>query len=1054
MRPSLFQLRALLPLLLVGIALAALLAAVWNDESARHARHANNLIKLQELDARLDRDLLQVASFMLIQYDPMVETVRQLNRIEQRIMSPETRFYDATDSAVKQAFKRYWEALQQKLEIAERVKSQAAVVRNGLHYLPVAVDGLQDGDPEIYEEVLRLLNRLLRFNLFNSQSDLDDIHQDLDALELLTDLPRENRGVLNNILFHMRANLNGLQRLNDLESAYLAIPSSSHFKTLNQVHEAYRHQAFVWIQRLKLGLSLLVLGLILGLWLTMRRWDAARRASEQSWGRLHDAVESIAEAFALFDDQGRLILHNRRYLAFYPWLRHLLNRSTSLEEVQRMNDNHLQQRPVAETEADPGVSEQIRLEQVEDGRWYLASDSRTSEGGTVLVRTDITRTKQTEEALRKLSRALEQSPVSVVITDTQGIIEYVNPKFEAISGYRAEQALGQNPRILKSDEMSSDEYREMWETLKSGREWRGHFHNRRPDGSMYWESASISPLRNEQGEITHYIAVKEDITARRRTEEQLRLHAAVFETTNEGIMVVGRDGHIKAVNPAFSRITGYPAQEATGQSCEILSSGRHDSDFFRRMWESIDRDGYWSGEIWERRKDGRIFPAWLSIAAIRSDQDGISDYVSVFSDITQRKRDEQQILYQATFDTLTRLPNRTLLFDRLTQAIASARREGWKLGLMFVDLDHFKGVNDTFGHVTGDQLLKHVARRLQGAVRESDTIARFGGDEFVILLQDIGQAGDAALVAESVIRSLAIPFELDQREVYTGASIGITLFPDDADNADTLLQYADMAMYQAKEGGRNHYQFFTQDMQEQVLQRLDLEQDLRLALERGELELHYQPIVESGSLIPVGCEALLRWHHPQRGLVTPNLFIPIAETTGLIGPIGEWVLQTACRQLAQWHAFPQLQGLHLSINISRRQRDSGLNGDYLGRLLRETGVPGEAVNLEITESLLMEDTRESIAWLNELKHQGIRISVDDFGTGYSSLSYLKRFPVDVIKIDRAFIRDLPDDKDDILLVETIIAMARSLGHVLVAEGVETRAQQEVLNRLGCHCQQG
>ncbi|HEB96553.1 MAG TPA: EAL domain-containing protein [Sedimenticola thiotaurini] len=1043
------QRHPLLLLLFVSIALATLLAALWEGDSRLQARHAARLIELKQLDARLDREVLQVTSFLLRQYDPLVETTRRLRELGRWIQSPEASFYGHEGDAVDRAADAYRSAMERKIDLAEQIKSQAAVVRNGLHFLPMAVQALENEDPRAYRLALQLLNRLLLFNLFTSQTGHDKIQQMLDETELLNDLPDDSRERLDNLIFHMRANLAGQRRLGELKEDFIAVPSDRLFSELNRDHEAYRQSTLRLNRSLKTGLSLLVIVLILGLWLTMRRWDSAHHAAERSWSRLHDAVESIAEAFALFDRDGRLVLYNRRYLEFYPWLEELLAGPATLEQVRQANADHLKPVPVSDEEMEVG----IQMEQTDDGRWYLASDNRTSEGGTVLVRIDITRTRQAEAELRKLGRALEQSPVSVVITDTEGIIEYVNPKFEAISGYRAEQAIGQNPRILKGGERSPESYREMWETLVAGHEWRGTFHNRRPDGSGYWESASISPLRNERGEITHYIAVKEDITERRQAEQQLRMSAAVFDTTTEGIMVTDPDGTIRSVNPAFCRITGYSAEEVLGRSQSLLCSDRHDAGFYRQLRSRVEQEGQWTGEVWHRRRDGSVYPAWLSIATVRDKRGEATSRVALFSDITQRKEDERRIRYQANYDALTRLPNRTLLLDRLVQAIASARRERWALGLMFVDLDHFKGINDTFGHATGDRLLQQVAERIRRAVRESDTVARFGGDEFVVLLQDIRNAGDAALVAEQIIATLSSPFQMRGREIFIGASIGITLYPDDAGDADALLQNADMAMYQAKESGRNRYQFFTPRMQEQVQQRLSLEQDLRLALERNELELHYQPIVETGTRRAVSAEALLRWHHPREGLITPDRFISIAEETGLIGPIGKWVLETACHQLAQWRAAG-LSDLCISVNLSRRQRDSGLTGTYLDRLLSATGLPGDALSLEITESLLMEDTRESIAWLSELKTRGITLSVDDFGTGYSSLGYLKRFPVDVIKIDRSFIMDLPDDSDDIRLVETIVAMGRSLGHRLVAEGVETRAQMEILERLGCHYQQG
>jgi diguanylate cyclase (GGDEF)-like protein/PAS domain S-box-containing protein len=593
----------------------------------------------------------------------------------------------------------------------------------------------------------------------------------------------------------------------------------------------------------------------------------------------------------------------------------------------------------------------------------------------------------------------------------------------------------------------------MWHALLQGREWRGAFHNKRKDGSVYWESASISPLRDDSGKITHFIAVKEDITAQKRAEDQLRMNATVFDTTSEGIIVTDADNLIKAVNPAFSRITGYESEEVIGRSPKILSSGRHTDAFYEQLWSSVLQNGYWSGEIWNRRKDGSVFPEWLSIAAIKSDDGLVKEYVAVFSDITKHKQDEEKIRYQANFDALTGLPNRSLLTDRLSQAILSANREEWKLGLLFVDLDQFKVVNDTFGHVVGDELLQQVASRIRDCVREADTVARFGGDEFVILLQDIEDPDVAVTISSKVIEAVTKSFKLYGREIFIGASIGITIYPEDAATADALLRNADMAMYQAKAHGRNTYQFFTASMQRQTIERQQLEQDLRLSIERDELEVYYQPVVHSETGRVSSLEALLRWNHPKKGLINPDVFIPIAEDSGLIGGIGRWVMRQACNQLSQWRQFGHDE-LKIAVNLSSRQRKLGFDAKFMQGILQESGLPAEAVTLEITESLLMRDTEETVGWLGEIKQLGVSLSVDDFGTGYSSLSYLKRFPVDALKIDRSFVSDLPADPESVSLVNTIIAMAKSLKLGLVAEGVENQQQVDFLLAAGCDLLQG
>ncbi len=1045
--------RRFLPFLFIVAAAVVLLTSLWVKEVDQYAKQSDLLIQMKELDARLDRDVLRVISFLLVQYDPLVETTKRLRKLEEKAKDPKLSFYESKGKRMDDAIDTYWASVAEKLQLQERIKSQAAFVRNGIHYLPVAVQDLKEIDDNVYEEVMVLLNQLYRYNLSSSKTELSRITEQIDVLKLLNDLPSTHQNTLNNIIFHMQANLKGLAQLNQLEARYLSVPSHQQFETLHNIHENYQAEDTRQSRQISMVLSVIILFLLMGLWQLLRKLDTARQVAEQSWNRLHDAVGSLSEAFALFDSDEQLVLHNNKFEKFYPWLGDRLQKGVSLKELLSRNPIAFERSTLDGVKIENEMPLELYLERPDSHRWYLASNNRTTEGGLVCVRTDITESKKAELELRKLSRALEQSPASVVITDTDGIIEYVNPKFEQISGYTASEAIGQNPRIMKSGDKSPEEYKEMWDTITAGKEWRGNFHNKRKDGSIYWESASISPLRNEQGEATHFIAVKEDVTAQKRAEDLLRMNATVFDTTTEGIMVTDADNRIKTVNPAFSRITGYEASEVVGRDPSILSSGRQEKLFYQEMWETVAHQGHWSGEIWNRRKDGSVYPQWLSIASIKDEKSRVSEYVAIFSDITQRKENEEQIRYQANYDALTGLPNRSLLQDRLSQAIMSAGREGWGLALLFIDLDKFKVVNDSFGHVIGDELLQMVAVRIKACVREVDTVARFGGDEFVVLLQDISEPEDAAKVASKIIGTVSEVFDLSSREIFVGASIGITLYPEDADTPDTLLQNADMAMYLAKDTGRNRFQFFTAKIQEQVRVRQSLEHDLRQALKRDEFELYYQPVVDADNESIISVEALLRWHHPQLGFVAPDTFIPLAEEIGLIGKIGMWILHTGCRQVHEWHQAG-LGDIEIAFNLSGRQRELGLTANDISLILRETGLSGEFLTLEITESELIEDTAEEITWLQSFKNVGAKLSIDDFGTGYSSLSYLKRFPVDILKIDRAFVVDLPDHQDDASLVEAIVAIAKSLNLKLVAEGVETRAQAEFLKKIGCDYLQG
>ncbi|MEW8625954.1 MAG: EAL domain-containing protein [Candidatus Thiodiazotropha sp.] len=1037
--------------LLIGLSLvfALLLGLFWDDESSEYAEISHNMLQLKQLDARLDRDMLRISSFLMVQYDPLVNTTNNLREMKTKI----DLLIKEHDQQLRDLFSTYWQGMDEKLFLLEKIKFQAALVRNGIHYLPIIAEELRSNEPRLYEEILVLINQLYTYHLFSADSQFSDVKIKLEQIKQHEIDDTESQSLMDQVLFHIDSDLHGLAKLDLLKRSYLDIPSQDNFEAIHARHEATRIAETSTKRQLIMLLTVVVFILLLGLWQLIRSLHNAHQEVNRSWYRLHDAVNNLSEAFALFDAEGRLVLFNQRFGDFYPWLKERDMESLTLKELQAVTGSRVKNLNLEGDAILDLLPQGQYLEKLDSGAWYLSSNNHTTEGGLVCVRSDITESKRAEADLRKLGRVLEQSPASVVITNTQGIIEYVNPRFEKVSGYTAAEAVGENPRFLKSGDKTKQEYQDMWSSLLAGKEWRGMFHNKRKDGTIYWESASISPLRDERGNITNFIAVKEDITAQKRAEDQLRMNATVFDTTAEGIMVTDEENRIKTVNPAFTRITGYSQEEVLGRTPNILSSGRHSKSFYEELWESVLNKGYWSGEIWNRRKDGSVFPEWLSISAIKGEHGIAKEFVAVFSDITKHKENEEQIRYQANYDALTGLPNRSLLSDRLNQAIAAAHRENWMLAVLFVDLDHFKVVNDTFGHVVGDELLQLVSARIRACLRESDTVARFGGDEFIILLQDVTEMDSVANVATNIIDHITRVFSLYGREIYIGASIGITVYPDDAVNADSLLRNADMAMYQAKERGRNTYQFFTASMQQHTLERRQLELDLRQAIKRDELEIYYQPVINPSLNKVVSVEALLRWHHPYRGMVSPAIFIPVAEDSGQIGPIGEWVLKKSCQQLKKWHNAG-FSDLKLAVNLSSRQRELGLEAGFLKSVLMETGLSSDFITLEITESLLMRDTDEAMAWLSDFKALGVSLSVDDFGTGYSSLSYLKRFPVDTMKIDRSFVSDLPDDVEDVTLVRTIVAMAQSLNLSLIAEGVETSEQAEFLVETGCENLQG
>ncbi len=548
--------------------------------------------------------------------------------------------------------------------------------------------------------------------------------------------------------------------------------------------------------------------------------------------------------------------------------------------------------------------------------------------------------------------------------------------------------------------------------------------------------------------------LQSELHERRNTEARLRQLAQVFDNTEDGVLIVDRDLRIRAVNGAFTRITGYAGVEALGEAGgRLLVPRRHARSFYAKLGEHLDQVGRWRGEVWGRHKDGTTFPALLTVSAVRDGQGDVINYIAVFSDITALKQSEARLHHLAHHDALTGLPNRNLFVDRLGQAVARAERGRWVVALLFLDLDRFKYVNDTLGHAAGDQLLCDVAERLRACVRESDTVARLGGDEFTVILEGLSRPEEAAEVADKVLASLRRPVTLSGQEVLIGGSIGISLYPPDGTDTRTLIQHADAAMYDAKEAGKNTHRFYHTGLTTRSAERLDLEARLWRALERDEFDLYYQPKVKLPGGEITGSEALIRWRHPEWGLVRPDRFIPVAEETGLIGPIGEWALRHACRQQARWHK----QGrpvVPVAVNISGRQILQGRLAETVARILAETECATRYLELEVTEGFLIEDPERGGAVLQDLKALGIRLTIDDFGTGYSSLAYLQRLPLDVVKIDRSFIRHLPTDREGAAIVQAVVALAHSLDLKVIAEGVETEAQSDFLNAQDCDEAQG
>jgi diguanylate cyclase (GGDEF)-like protein/PAS domain S-box-containing protein len=552
---------------------------------------------------------------------------------------------------------------------------------------------------------------------------------------------------------------------------------------------------------------------------------------------------------------------------------------------------------------------------------------------------------------------------------------------------------------------------------------------------------------------TYVCAVARDVTAKRQAEWEIRLAATAFDNASEGMVISDHANRIVAVNEAFTRITGYTRADVIGKDPAILSSGRQGAEFYTEMWEALHAGGHWSGEIWNRRKDGYVYPEWLSLRLVRDEEGRVVNHIAAFTDITEIRRQEERIRHLAQYDFLTDLPNRFLLQDRLERAIAGSRRNARKVGLLFVDLDRFKNINDSLGHGVGDKLLRLVGARLAAAVRACDTVSRQGGDEFVILVTDMEQAEAAAVVARKVIAALDGPFDVDGHELTISPSVGIAVYPDDGEGQDDLLRNADMAMYSAKEAGRRTYRFFTPELDVRASERLWVETNLRRAITGGELELHFQPqFAAGGKERLIGFEALVRWRHPDGRLISPAQFIPIAEDTGLIIPLGDWVLENAVGALAKLPAGTEK--LTMAVNLSPMQLRRPGWVQKVMETLQAQNIDPRRLELEVTEGVLMEGSETMTKPLADLREAGVSIAIDDFGTGYSSLTYLRRFHVDRLKIDKGFVNELDDGGDGEAMVGAIIAMARSLHMETVAEGVETRFQADRLAELGCDVLQG
>ncbi len=784
------------------------------------------------------------------------------------------------------------------------------------------------------------------------------------------------------------------------------------------------------------------------------------------WRQSRDAVHSLAEAEAsyrsLFEHsadglyqttpEGRILRANMafaRLLGFESATELMnaeLNVASSLYVVEH------RRREFIEAVAASGKVEDFDSQILRrDGTVIWVSESahavRDPQGWLVCFEgkvTDITSRMRAEE---QRDRVFHLANDMLCLARRDGRIERINPAFERVLGYEERELLDRPLFDLFHPE---DALAATVEFVKLGQglpmvDFVARC--RTKDGGFRSLSWTLMPVGDRAQ------AVARDLTERRSVEEQLRLATTVFETASEAIIVTDADQRIIKVNHAFTIITGFREDEVQGETPRILSSGRHEAGFYEAMAAMLATTGHWQGEVWNRRKNGELYVEWLSFAAVRDADARIVNFVGVFSDITRHKQDEERIRHQANYDALTQLPNRWLFQARLGQGIERCRVSGRKLALLYLNVNQFKFVNDSLGHRAGDELLREMARRLLGVVRHDDTVARLGGDEFAVIVEHYRDDEPIALLPDRLLKAVAEPFRLEGGEVVVGASIGVALCPGDASDVETLARNAATAMRHAKEQRASAFRFFDDGMETRALARLKLELRLRRALEKGEFEIHYQPQVDISSRSLVGAEALIRWTDPELGPVSPGVFIPVAESSGLIVAIGQWVLREVCRQIVAWkaagHAVPRI-----AVNLSFLQFRRPDFLDTVKAIIDEAGIDGSQLEFELTESIVMHDADQAISLLTQLRALGIELAIDDFGTGYSSLNRLKRMPIQTLKIDRCFINDVTRGSDDATIVSAIISMAHALNLKVVAEGVETEQQLAFLAGKRCDSAQG
>lgn len=1064
------------------VALVCLLLLFANARPADPRTHnaiADEFRELQILDAELGEGVLQIHYRLINNYDSVVAIIKRMGVLSGSMLKlqmqgdlPDTHTF-IRELGVMQKL------LLQKEEALEQFKSSNAVIKNSFIYLPKTVNvtlaQLPSSDLLRREKFTFMLRDALLVSINPGDYSNHALEEDIAEVEkIIPGLPVHTQQSAKIALQHAKLINKHGHDINGLLLALRPIGKNNIGARLEQIYLTHYHEqqrAAVKYQVLLLIASILMLAY--AIYSYYRLMEKGRQLAQALTGIRNQQFALDEHAIvSITNVDGDFIYVNDKFLEIGGYSR---------EEL--LGNNH---RMLNSGHHDKAFFTEL-YRAVEGGKvWHGQLINRAKDGSLfwleativpfvdaagklyqyVSIFTDITAQKKMEEQVeagrRLLQNVMDTLGEGVYTLDNEGCCTYLNREAERMLGWKRQEVLGKNLHdlihaqrfdgtIVPSDECLVHQSMKAGRTFRSDNEYFKH-----KDGFLFPVSIVASPISDRQQTIGS-VAAFQDISERKQADQEQRIAAIAFES-QEGIMITDRDDHILRVNHAFSLLTGYGADEAIGKASTMLLAEQVGMESRQGMQEAILREKYWQGEVWFTKKNTLIFPVWLTVTAVNDAAGDVTHYISVFADITLRKQAEEQIHQLAFYDSLTKLPNRRLLIDRLNHTMASSSRSDEYAALLFIDMDNFKTLNDTKGHDVGDLLLIEAALRLQASVRAGDTVARLGGDEFVVMMVGLSDeleqsAAQAKAAGEKIRESLSMPYLLRKLEHHSSCSIGISLFRSNEVSVDDLLKRADTAMYEAKNSGRNTLCFFDPVMQAVLESRVKLEDDLRGAISLQQFGLYYQMQVNSTNKI-VGAEVLLRWLHPKSGIILPTEFIPLAEENGLILPIGLWVLETACKQLKAWQAQPLTRNLQLAVNVSARQfYQPEFVGQVRSAIIRSGANPNR-LKLELTESVVLDNIKNAIAKMQELKEIGISFSMDDFGTGYSSLAYLTRLPLDQLKIDQSFVRNIGSQTTDAVIVQTIIGMANSLGMEVIAEGVETEAQRVFLERSGCMVYQG